>query len=368
VKRLGVVVLLLVAALPASAARLPVTAPHDWWPVSSPDSKLIAFTEVNGQGRLFTLEVFAFGTQRARKLAQSSYQLLPSWSPDSTRIAYQSGGRVWTVGVDGAGRRELGAGLYPSWSPDGNTVAFVQAGVIHAGAARLGTGVLGVPAWSPDGGRLGFPQSDGVYVATLAGGVKRVAAPAAEVRDVRFAPDGKLLAFAANGVVYDVPADGSSAPARLAGPFRNVSPLAWSNSSDELAYTTGSALAVTDLNGGVHTQAGAKTSGIGASFAPGDPHSRVRFYSGPNPSCTGHDAIRMFQNGRVTGSCSIAGTAHADVIVGTAGGGDVMGAGAGNDTIHARNGRRDTIDCGAGRDTVWADRIDRLAHCEIVRR
>jgi hypothetical protein len=45
-----------------------------------------------------------------------------------------------------------------------------------------------------------------------------------------------------------------------------------------------------------------------------------------------------------------------------------MGAGAGNDTIHARNGRRDTIDCGAGRDTVWADRIDRLAHCEIVRR
>ena len=52
---------LLVCALPASAATLPILAWHDWWPVYSPDAQSIAFTRVNGQGRVFTLEVVAAG-------------------------------------------------------------------------------------------------------------------------------------------------------------------------------------------------------------------------------------------------------------------------------------------------------------------
>src|SRR5436305_12107902 len=102
-RRILLVASFLVLVVPASAARLPVLASHDWWPVFSPDGRWVAFTNVNGQGRVFTLEVVNAATRRVTKLAQSSSQLLPSWSPDSTRLAYQSGGRVWTVGVDGSG-------------------------------------------------------------------------------------------------------------------------------------------------------------------------------------------------------------------------------------------------------------------------
>ncbi len=48
---------------------------------------------------------------------------------------------------------------------------------------------------------------------------------------------------------------------------------------------------------------------------------------------------------------------------------DVLHGNTGNDTISARDGARDTIDCGTGRDSVTADRFDRVArNCERVRR
>jgi hypothetical protein len=46
----------------------------------------------------------------------------------------------------------------------------------------------------------------------------------------------------------------------------------------------------------------------------------------------------------------------------------VIRAGAGNDRVHASDGHTDRVDCGPGRDTVWADRTDKLTHCEIVHR
>jgi len=150
VKRLLILAALLVFAVPASAARLPILASHDWWPVFSPDSSAVAFTNVNGQGRVFTLDVVDSASGDVTRLAQASSQLFPSWSPDSQSVAYQSGGRIWTVGADGKGRRAVHAGLYPAWSPDGKTIAYVLGGAIHAGTATFGTNVIGVPAWSPN--------------------------------------------------------------------------------------------------------------------------------------------------------------------------------------------------------------------------
>jgi hypothetical protein len=36
--------------------------------------------------------------------------------------------------------------------------------------------------------------------------------------------------------------------------------------------------------------------------------------------------------------------------------------------IEARDGTRDRIDCGPGRHILYADAVDRLRRCEIVRR
>src|SRR3954469_7447393 len=150
VKKLVVILALLGCAVPASAAKLPILASHDWWPVYSPDSRSIAFTRVNGQGRLFTLEVVTPGGRVAR-LAQASSQLLPSWSPDSSRLAYQSGGRIYTVARDGSGRRSLAVGLSPDWSPNGGSIAYIRAGALRVGSHTLATQVIGKPDWSPDG-------------------------------------------------------------------------------------------------------------------------------------------------------------------------------------------------------------------------
>jgi Tol biopolymer transport system component len=59
------------------------------------------------------------------------------------------------------------------------------------------------------------------------------------------------------------------------------------------------------------------------------------------------------------------GTARADRLVAAKGRTRII-AGAGNDTIYAADGRRETIDCGSGRDTAYADRTDVLVHCERV--
>jgi hypothetical protein len=62
--------------------------------------------------------------------------------------------------------------------------------------------------------------------------------------------------------------------------------------------------------------------------------------------------------------CGLAGN---DRVVG-GGGADVLQGGPDADLILARDGRRDVVDCGGGRDTVQADRVDRLASCERVKR
>jgi Ca2+-binding RTX toxin-like protein len=57
-----------------------------------------------------------------------------------------------------------------------------------------------------------------------------------------------------------------------------------------------------------------------------------------------------------------------DRLVGGPGHNDILG-GAGNDTVLARNGSRDTIDCGPGpHDTARIDDNDLVRHCEVTRR
>ncbi|HMF04528.1 MAG TPA: hypothetical protein VKH17_06920 [Acidimicrobiia bacterium] len=356
-----------VLAVPATAGRLPVLASHDWWPVFSPNGKLVAFTNVNGQGRVFTLEVADAATHRVTRLAQAPFQLLPSWSPDSTKIAYQAHGRVWTVGVDGAGRREVHAGGAPAWSSSG-MLAYVLDGTLRAGSEALATQVIGQPVWSPDGRALAFARSDGVHVVTLDGAARKIATSVREPRSLAWSPDGARIAFADTSSVFVAAADGSGRPQLVAGPFADLGPLSWSPAGDALAYTIRGGVELTTFDGAPHSSRLVAGAAVGASFAPTDPHGDVLAYSGPNPRCAGHDAIRIFDDSVLAGTCEIDGTPAADVIEGTPREGDVIVAGAGNDFIHANDGHSDRIDCGPGRDVVWADRGDRLTHCELVHR
>jgi Ca2+-binding RTX toxin-like protein len=77
---------------------------------------------------------------------------------------------------------------------------------------------------------------------------------------------------------------------------------------------------------------------------------------------TGNDRLTGSRgNDRLTGG-------PGDDVIAPGDGKDIVSAGAGNDTISARDGLRESIDCGAGRDTVRADRVDKLRGCEKVSR
>jgi Tol biopolymer transport system component len=369
---LGLGLFLALAVPAAAAARLPIVASQDWWPVYSPNGNDVAFTRVSG--RTMTLEVVDVGARRTFRIAANEGQLAPSWSSDG-RLVFSLGGKIYTASADGSARTRFtssGHAYAPAWRPGSSDIAFLTTvGATNTDLWVNGTlwarNAIGKPAWSHDGSVLAFQRDDGIYVTTGPGAEHRVAS-IANPQAPAWSPDGKYIAYVAGQRLWIVPPDGSAAPKAIAPAPRLTSDPSWSRESDAVAYTSGGSVLITYLDTG-KTARLIGANGMGASFSPvGDTVA----FSGPRSACHGHISIRIYEdnefNGPVTGSCEIAGTPGNDVIEGTGAGGDVILAGAGNDSVHANNGHRDTVDCGPGRDTVWADRSDVLHGCEIVHR
>ena len=367
-KRLLLLPALFVLALPASAANLPIVAQRDWWPVWSPNDHAIAFTRINGTGRIFTLYVLDLTTHRATRIGANAGQLSPSWSPDSSQLVYSSGGTLYIANADGTGRHRYltpTRALSPAWRP-GTTgqIAYLttkgaQNTDLWVGNEQWQQAVIGQPSWAPDGSAVAFTRDDGVWVASsreLQHRLASVVNPGAPA----WSPDAVFVAYAANRHVWIVRSDGTSGAISIAGPLDDIGPLSWSRESDQVAYTVRGGVAVTHLTTHTTTRI-ASATGVGTSFAH---RADLLAFSGSHPGCTGHASIRVGTSS-LTGGCGITGTPGADVIFGTVQGGDVISAGAGSDSIHARNGHRDTVLCGPGRDTVWADRSDQLRGCEV---
>jgi Tol biopolymer transport system component len=108
--------------------------------------------------------------------ADGTSSVRPSWSPDGSRIAFQSSTKgtygVYTMAADGSNRKILSQGdvddRHPAWSPDG-TKLVVDSGTeikreiwvldVATGARTQVTnlgGFASFPAFSPDGSKLSF--------------------------------------------------------------------------------------------------------------------------------------------------------------------------------------------------------------------
>jgi len=214
----------------------------------------------------------------------------PSWSPDSSRVAFVSDageegqGQVWVASAAGRAARRLtrvkGYVGRPRWSPDGAAIAFLivpggaGGGPLQAHRARTGvieqaidnqrvavadvkTGNVRLvsPAdlhvfefdWSPDGRAFAVtaapgPGDDNWWEARLyvidrvTGGAREVNRPALQIAVPRWSPDGTRIAFiaglmsdegATGGDLTVVPAEGGAAENFTAGRGSSASWLTW---------------------------------------------------------------------------------------------------------------------------------------------
>lgn len=197
-------------------------------------------------------------------------------SPDGRRIAFLNDHKLFVVGVDGKGLREVpGMGRVvnkwdnPAWSPDGRSVAAIRldpdggyrvAVSTDGGAGRvLDAGVAGVAAidWAPDSSAVVAASGNAIWSAPVDG------KPATKLTDtgtynagfVEFSPDGTKLAYAIYEALVVMAPDGSS-PRKIASvPYGGY--FAWSPDSTRLSHPIrgepSSGLAVTPADGGAST-------------------------------------------------------------------------------------------------------------------
>jgi dipeptidyl aminopeptidase/acylaminoacyl peptidase len=104
-------------------------------PQLSPDGQLVAYTvsvpdvEANRNRTQIYVVPTTGGTPRQLTSGDAS-ATTPRWSPDGRRLAFVTGGQIWTMRPDGSERKQVttistGA-ADPVWSPDGRLIAFVS--------------------------------------------------------------------------------------------------------------------------------------------------------------------------------------------------------------------------------------------------
>jgi hypothetical protein len=169
-----------------------------------------------------------------------------AYSPDGTLIAFARDGDLWLANADGSGQRRLArtpdvTEWGPSWLPSGD--AFVYTAEV-GGARQIRVFKLPVgPSRKLADGSGAVVSSTGriAYIVggttvTVAGQPFDASQPAfTEVQDLTWSPDGRYLAYSADGTIV---VDNGSA--RLAGP-PGTRPV-WSPAGSRIAFSDGGAV------------------------------------------------------------------------------------------------------------------------------
>jgi Tol biopolymer transport system component len=133
----------------------------------------------------------------------------PAWSPEGSEIAfaaYGDGGGIYVAGVDGGRPRRLTSAGPPTihvdgepvWSPNGDAIAFIR-WIIGGSDEPPAYEILEV---SPSGG-------DATLIARFPAPTQGSPDDNGEVRGLSWSSDGSQLAFATEGAIFTIDADGA---------------------------------------------------------------------------------------------------------------------------------------------------------------
>ncbi len=216
-----------------------------WWkadPDFSPDGRRLAFvTDRTGTLNIWVRDLAA-GTDRQLTRLTDSAALSVRWSPDGKEIAYlDQDGALWVLDV-GTGdiQKVFGATFEPgrpTWSPDGKTIA-LAAVVPYSRRYREGLSKILL---------VDRATGAGTYVDPAPHRSLQTRGDDGPV----WSPDGTMLAFAMESLLWVMPVDKTGRPT---GPARQVTQElsdapAWAGDSTSLLYLNGGRLKTVRIDG-----------------------------------------------------------------------------------------------------------------------
>jgi len=247
-----------------------------------------------------------------------------AWSPDSTRLAYTSAGRIWVTGLGGSGQRAVHSGAMVAWVSQNELVV----------------------------GLAGFDAD--VFVVPLDGaGTRRVVTGSSVLGGLAVSPDGTQIAFTAfyhglyeyGSTLYVASLDGLDKDVRRLSPCLGE---CGTDGADRLVGTREGDLIVGGAGDDVVHAGGGQNIVYGEW---GDDTILAGSYVDTVYGGSGNDVIR---------------TGAGEDFIFPGPGRDVVAAGRGPDHVIANDGERDVIDCGSGDDRARVDRLDVVRNCEHV--
>jgi Tol biopolymer transport system component len=259
-RRLLVLIALCVALVPASSA----TATYP-----GAVGRIVFTSDRAGSSTSELYSAAADGTDVKRLTWTDGFEQDPAWSPDGSRIAYESSEqgryRLFVMNQDGSDQHlvspdaiSLVVDWQPAWSPDGTQIAFASTrptgGAWHIWVMNTdGTNLHQLPgnmsqhpAWSPDGLRIAGDDGTGPLYVINADGTneRRLTTPPEGRYDEApdWSPDGTSIVFSertfdgTSSALYAIDAGGSGEQQLTSGAYADYEP-SWSPDGTRVVFT-----------------------------------------------------------------------------------------------------------------------------------